>query len=78
MDLITGLPPIYLRNGDKVDSILVIVNKFTKIIHYFTINKIITSQELAMLFYNEIKCRRGIGALESIVSNKGSIFTSQF
>jgi len=41
MDLITKLPLIYLRNGDKVDLILIIVDKFTKIMYYFTINKII-------------------------------------
>ena len=76
MDFITRLPPICLRNGDKVDLILVIINRFTKIIYCFAINKIIISQELAMLFYNEIKYRRGIGALKGVVSNRGSIFTS--
>jgi len=76
MDLITKLPLICLRNGDEVDLILVIVDRFTKIIHYFTVNKIITSQELAMLFHNEIKYRRGVGAPEGIVSNKSFIFTS--
>jgi len=70
------LPPIYLQNGDKVDSILIIVNRFTKIIHYFTINKIITSQKLAILFYNEIKYQKGVRALKGVVSNKGFIFTS--
>jgi len=78
MDLITGLPPICLRNGDEVDSILVIVDRFTKIMHCFAVNKTITSQELAMLFHNEIECRRGVGAPEGVVSNRGSIFTSQF
>ena len=78
MDLITGLPPICLRNGDEVDSILVIVDRFTKIMHCFAINKTITSQELAMLFHNEIEYQRGVRAPEGVVSNRGSIFTSQF
>ena len=76
MDFITGLPPICLRNGDEVDSILVIVDRFTKMMYCFAVNKIIISQELAMLFYNEIECRRGVGAPEGVVSNRGFIFTS--
>ena len=76
MDLITGLLPICLRNGDEVDSILVIVDRFTKIMYYFAVNKIITSQELAMLFYNEIEYRKRVGALEGVVSDRGFIFTS--
>ena len=78
MDLITGLPPIYLRKGEEVDAILVIVNRFTKIIHYFTISQTITSQELTILFHKEIKCRKGVGAPEGVVSDRGFIFTSQF
>ena len=31
-----------------------------------------------MLFYNEIECWRGVGVLEGVVSNRGSIFISQF
>ena len=78
INLITGLPPICLRNGDEVNSILVIVDRFTKMMHCFAVNKTITSQELAMLFYNEIEYRRGVKAPEGVVSNRGSIFTSQF
>ena len=76
MDFITKLPLIYFRNGDKVDSILIIVDRFTKIIYCFAVNKIIISQELAILFYNKIKYRKGVGALESVVSNRGFIFIS--
>jgi len=43
MDLITGLPPICLRNGDEVDLILVIVDRFTKMMYCFAVNKIIIS-----------------------------------
>ena len=77
MDFITGLPPNNLRNGDEVDAILVIVDRFTKMMHCFPVAKTITSQELAMLFHNEIECRRS-GAPDGVVSDRGSIFTSQF
>ena len=78
MDLITGLPPICLREGEEVDAILVIVDRFTKMMHCFAVSQTITSQELAVLFHKEIECRRGAGAPEGVVSDRGSIFTSQF
>jgi len=77
MDFITGLPPTCLRNGEEVDAILMIVDRFTKMMHCFAVAKTITSQELAELFHTEIECRRG-GPPDGIVSDRGSIFTSQF
>jgi len=75
MDFIIGLPPS--RFYRKVyDSILIIVNKYTKITRYIPITKEISIIELIELFvYYIIK---DFSILVSITLDKGSIFTSNF
>lgn len=77
IDFITGLPPTRTRNGVEVNSIFVIVDRFTKMAHFFAVEATITSQDLAALFHDEIECKRG-GAPDGVVSDRGPIFTSQF
>jgi len=75
MDFITGLPPS--RRGDKVyNAIYVIVNRYTKMALYLPTVKTITATELADLFLNKVV--RRFGAPRGIISNRGSIFTSEF
>jgi len=75
MDFIIGLPPS--RQGDKVyNAIYVIVNRYTKMALYLPIVKTITITKLADLFLNEVV--RRFGAPRGIISNCGSIFTSEF
>lgn len=50
-----------VENGTRalVDSILVIVARFTKLTHLFPVNTEITSIELVALFYQKIECIYG-------------------
>jgi len=75
MDFITGLPPS--RQGNKVyNAICVIVDRYTKMALYLPMVKTITVTKLADLFLNEVV--RRFRAPRGIISNYGSIFTSEF
>jgi len=50
IDFIIGLPPTKIRTGEVTNTILVIVNRYTKFLGYFTIIIIITAAELVNLF----------------------------
>jgi transposase InsO family protein len=78
MDFITGLPSVILRNGNEVDSILVIVDRYTKMSTFIAVSCHISSQDLAQIYHEEIECRRGAGSVAGIVSDRGAVFTSQF
>ena len=75
MDFITDLP----SSSDKdtvFNSILVVIDRFIKYTKYITVNKIITAEELTVMFKKHI-----ITVFESsdrIVSNRDSIFTFYF
>ena len=75
MDFITGLPPSK-RAGIVYDAILVVVDRFTKMVCYLPTTKTITAEELGELFFFEITCRFGTPA--GVVSDRGSVFTSAF
>ena len=75
MDFITGLPPT-IHNGIEVDSILVIVDRFTKFCHFFPVHTTMTAAELAELYHNKIELK--YGPQEGIVSDRGPVFTSKF
>jgi uncharacterized membrane protein len=75
MDFIVDLPPSPFES--KVyDSILVIVDRYTKIARYIPCNKTCTSVQLADLFVKEIVCKYGMP--KGIVSDRGSVFTSAY
>ena len=71
MDMITDLPLV-----DSMDSILVVVDRFTKMAHFLPCSKTLNSTALADLFVKEIFRLHGLPA--DIVSDRGSIFVSQF
>jgi hypothetical protein len=50
MDFIIGLPPAKIRTGEVADTILVIINRYTKFLKYFAVIITITAAELADLF----------------------------
>jgi len=58
------------------DAICVIVNRYTKMALYLPIVKTITTTKLTDLFLNKVV--RRFGAPRGIISNCGSIFTSEF
>lgn len=75
MDFITGLPPVWWQ-GAIVDSILVIVDRLSKMCFFFAVSTDMDASELAELFHREIELH--YGPAESIVSDRGSLFTSKF
>ena len=75
MNFITDLPSS-LGKDIAFNSILVVINRFTKYAKYIAVNKIITAEELAVIFKKYI-----ITVFESpdgIVSNRNSVFTFYF
>ena len=75
MDFITDLPPSK-RRGCVYDTILVIVDRYTKMVRYLPTQKTINAVDLAELFFEEIIMR--YGCPDGIVSDRGSVFTSGF
>jgi len=53
MDFIIGLPPTKIRTGEVANIILVIINRYTKFLGYFTVIIMITAAELADLFLEQ-------------------------
>ena len=75
MDFITDLPPSV--DGDKpYDSILVIVDRCTRMAHYIPALKTWSAEQLAKAFHGEIFRLHGLPT--SIVSDRGPVFTSNF
>ncbi|GFG20831.1 RNA-directed DNA polymerase (Reverse transcriptase) [Aspergillus udagawae] len=75
MDFITGLPTV-LYGTNPVDSILVIVDRFSKWSLFFPVSTTITAAELAELFHREVELK--FGPPNGIISDRGPVFTSKF
>ena len=50
MDFIIGLPPAKIKTKEVANTILVIINRYTKFLKYFAIIIIITAAKLVDLF----------------------------
>jgi hypothetical protein len=72
MDFITGLPKT--RSG--YDSIWVVVDRLTKVAHLIPVKTTYTSAKLAKIYMSRIICLHGVP--KSIVSDRGTQFTSHF
>ncbi|KAF7116923.1 hypothetical protein CNMCM5793_005553 [Aspergillus hiratsukae] len=75
MDFIVKLPPSPWK-GQVYDAILVIVDRYTKAARYLPTTSDINAEELADLFITEIVQRTG--APRSLVTDRGTLFTSQY
>ena len=62
--------------GTAFNSIFIIINRFTKYVKYITVNKIITAEELAVIFKKYIIIV--FKSPDEIVSNRGSVFIFYF
>ena len=76
MDFVTGLPVSIDWKGDSYDSILVIVNRLTKMVHYKPIKITLNAPGLAEVIMDVVVCQHGLP--DSIVTDRGSLFTSKF
>ena len=76
MDFITDLPPCN-RSGKVYDSILVVMDRYTKMARYIPVQKTIDASELARILVRKLVLR-GTGLPQSIVSDRGSVFTAKY
>jgi hypothetical protein len=72
MDFIVGFP----RTQAGYDSIWVIVDRLTKVVHFIPVKMTYSGAKLAELFMSRIVCLHGVP--KRIVSDRGSQFTSKF
>ena len=72
MDFIVGLPP----TSAGFNAILVVVDRLTKMAHLMPCKDTTTAEQFAELFFNNIVRLHGIP--KSTISDRGSLFTSNF
>ncbi len=75
MDFITDLPPSK-RKGHVYDAILVVVDRYTKMVRYLPTNKTIKAPDLEEMLMEEVFLK--FGPPNGIVTDRGSVFTSAF
>ncbi len=75
-NVITGLLISADWKGDSYDSILVIVDQLTKIVHYVLVTVTIDAPGLVEVIINVVVRHHGVP--ESIVPDRGSLFMSKF
>ena len=76
MDLMTRLPSSSDWKGNSYNSILVIVNRLTKMVYYKPIKVTIDISRLAEVIIDVVVRHHGLP--DSIISNRRAIFTSKF
>ena len=76
MDFVTGLPVSTNWKGETYDYILVIVDRLTKMVHYEPVKVTIDAPGLAEIIIDVVVRYHGLS--DSIVSDRGSVFTSKF
>ena len=76
MDFVMGLLVLTNWKGDSYDSILVIVNRLTKMVHYEPVKVTIDAPGLAEVIIDVVVQHNEL--LDSIVTDRGSLFTSKF
>ena len=76
MDFITDLPPSLYR-GKAYDALLVVMDRYTKMARYVPTRKTLKAHELAEVLADDVFLRDG-GVPETIVSDRGTVFTARF
>ena len=75
MDFVTGLPISTDWKGESYDSILVIVDLLTKMVYYKLVKVTIDASGLSEVIIDVVLQDHGLP--DSIVSDRGSVFTSK-
>ena len=76
MNFVTGLPILTDWKGDSYDLIFVIIDRLTKMVYYKPVKVTINTLGLAEVIINVAVKHHGLP--DSIVTNRGSIFISNF
>ena len=76
MDFVTGLPVSTDWKSKSYDSILVIVDRLTKIVHYKPVKITINAPGLAEVIINVVVRHHGLP--DSIITDRGSLFILKF
>ena len=76
IDFVTGRPILTDWKDDNYDSILVIIDWLTKMVHYELVKVTIDSSGLAQIIIDMVVRHHGFP--DSIVTDWGSLFTSKF
>ena len=76
MDFVTGLPLSADWKGDNYDSILVIINRLIKMVHYKPVKVTIDAPRLTEVIIDVVVQYHGLP--DSIMTDRGSFFTSKF
>ena len=76
MDFVTRLPLSSDWKGDSYNSILVIVNRLTKMVHYEPVKVTIDAPGLAEVIIDVVVRHHSLP--DSIMTDRGSLFTSKF
>ena len=76
IDFVTRLPISTNWKGDSYDSILIVVDRLTKIVHYELVKITINAPGLEEVIINVVIQHYGLP--DSIISDHGAIFTSKF
>jgi len=71
LDLVTGLP-----NSHGFDTLLVVVDRLSKMVHYIPTTTDVNSKGIARLFLDNVFKLHGLP--DSIVSDRGTQFVSTF
>ena len=77
LNFIIDLPStrdLYL--GKTFNSILIIIDKLIKYTYYILTTKNVTAMEFTEIIWREFIAYNGV--MRNIISNRGSLFTSQF
>ena len=76
IDFVSGLPIPTNWKGDSYNSILVIVDWLTKMVHYEPVKITINAPGLAEVIIDVVVRHHSLP--DSIVTDRGSLFTSKF
>ena len=71
MDLLESKTP----NSAEYNSVLILIDRFIKLVRYYPVRKIINAMQLAELLFRVFA---QIGPLDNIISNRGSVFISKY
>ena len=75
MDFVTGLLALKGFDSRTYDSVIVVVDRFSKYVRYLPYGKEIDALALVQLFMNRIILDGPRGAPESLITDRGAMFT---